>query len=116
MLFKLDLGIGTTPKSPRTVPAAAGMSLILNIFGVLITLPLLNLAVTFILTSFPFPGFKTYFPSPLSINLLPAETLGFTLLLPTPGTEIDTGLSNPRYTTFILSADTIASFGSAMTE
>ena len=94
-LLRLDLGIGTIPKSLLTVPAAAGMSLILNVLGVLIIFPLLNLADTLILTSFPLPGFKMYFPKPVLFNLLFPGTLEVMSLSPTPGTDIEIGLSKP---------------------
>ena len=65
----------------ESAPAAVGRSLILNVLGVLIIFPLLNLADTLILTSLPLPGFKMYFPKPVLVNLLVPATDGLISIL-----------------------------------
>ena len=68
--------------------------------------------VTTMFTSLPFPGFITYL-SPLT--LLKPGAFADILFPGTPGIEIVIGLDKPRYTTFILSAATKASFGLGIT-
>jgi len=112
-LAALVFGILTTPKSPLAEPIAAGISLILNVFGELTTLPLLKVAFTFTVISLPLPGLIIKL-DPFGI-ILPPVAVTFKSLLLTPGKDTETGLSTPRYTTFIASAEITASFGSGIT-
>ncbi len=87
--------------------------MILNNFLSDTDLPSAILPVATTVTSVPDPGFKLYFPFPPAGDKPGAEAV--TALSGIPANEIVIGFGNPRYTTFILSAEILAVLGRGTT-